>query len=189
VIDEGEQQSELMKRPSGKRLLLPLLAISLMLRAQSPEERAAGFKLTVSVLEGPGKEFPDSIQVLIVKLTNISNMVIREDACSAFGGLYKLLVVRDGVQIEEKDEIRKEREARETEEAKGGMFCVGSVRSRALKPGDSWDDRIYYDPVAPGRYEFTVEERAFPRGPEESVTVRSNSVTVIVPDPKAQKAE
>jgi hypothetical protein len=186
---KGKKGVNSMKRPSRKRLLLSLLLVSLVLRAQSPEETAAGFKLTVSVLEGPGKEFPDSIQVLVVKLTNISNTVVREDACSAFGGLYKLVVVRDGVQIEENDEIRKEREARETEEAKGGMFCVGSVRTRALNPGESWDDQIYYDTVTPGRYQFTVEEKAFPRGSQESVTVRSNSVTVIVPDPKAQKAE
>jgi hypothetical protein len=144
--------------------------------AQTQDEQAAGFTLTLSLGRHSG-EFSKDTQVLVVRLTNISKEVNYEDTCSAFGGLYNLRVVYNGVPLEETDKHRNRRKALEQGP------CNGSNPGRRTKTGESREDRIYYETTKPGTYDFTVEREGFPGNPEKSVTVKSNTLTIVVPEP------
>ena len=39
--------------------------------------------------------------------------------------------------------------------------------------------------TVPGTYEITVTRETFPWNPEKSVTVKSNTITIVVPEPEA----
>ncbi len=113
---------------------------------------------------------------------NISKETIRENACTAFGALYRLDVVYNGVPQPEPKEKRERREYAEAVEAgKEPGICEGSSRVRATKPGEYWDETLYYETKNPGTYEFTVEEKSFPKGGGDGVTVKSNTLTLVVP--------
>lgn len=152
--------------------VVPLLAFS-----QAAESKDAGFTLALSRHMRSG--IPPGVVVFLVTLTNTSQKMIYENACNAFGRLYKLSVVYNGDLLDEPDGMRMAREAREHGD------CNGSVRDRKLNPGESWGDTMEYQTKAPGTYEFTVEEEAFPRDQGKDVIVRSNTVTVIMPEPSS----
>jgi len=156
-----------------------ILAVSAgTLCAQTSVEKDAGFTLTLS--RGTARYgVPQSYEVLVVKFTNISQREIGENVCSAFGAFYNLKVVYNGVPIEEKEEHRKHRKTME----KGP--CSGSNPGRKAKPGQSLEDTLYYETTKPGTYELTVEREGFPGDPDRSVTVKSNTLTVVVPEPGA----
>ena len=59
-----------------------------------------GFTLRLSRGHARG-EFRKGTQTLIVQMTNTSNEIIREDACSTAGKLYKLIIFYNGVQEDE----------------------------------------------------------------------------------------
>jgi hypothetical protein len=158
--------------------VLILAASASTLCAQTSEEKDAGFTLTLS--QGTVRYgVPQSYEVLVVKLTNISQRVMSEDTCSAFGAFYNLKVTYNGIPIEEKEEHLKHRKAME----KGP--CSGSNPGRRAKPGQSLEDTLYYETTKPGTYEFTVEREGFPGDPDKSVTIKSNPLTIAVPEPAA----
>jgi hypothetical protein len=158
--------------------MLLLMWQTVALHAQTPEEQAAGFKLTL--FQSPIRYgVPKSEQVLVVSLTNISQRVMGDTVCSAFGAFYKLIVVYNGVPIEEKEEHRIHRKAME----KGP--CSGSNPGRRANPGQSLEDILYYETIKPGTYEFTVEREGLPGDPDKSVTIKSNTITIIVPESAA----
>jgi hypothetical protein len=166
-------------------LLLATRGVALV--AQTSAMPQPGFKLTLS--EGRRDATMVSWQTkLVVRFTNTSNGIIREDACSAAGGLYKLSVVYNGVPVQEPEDVRKSRESVEAAEAKGGL-CSGSVPGRHIQPGEHWEDTFAYNTTNSGTYEFTVEEKAFLQEPEKTVTVKSNTVTVIVAESHAGVAK
>jgi hypothetical protein len=154
--------------------------------AQAPMAPKAGVTLTISQ-NRPDGALPKNTQTIIVRETNISKGVIRESACTAFGVLYRLDVVYNGIPQEEPDEGRKRREAAEAVKAGKPAICEGSNPGKATKPGESWDDTLYYQAKQPGTYEFTVEEKSFPASGGEGVTVKSNTITVVVPAASADK--
>jgi hypothetical protein len=156
-----------------------VLMLSSVATSQDVRQRVPGFTLVLS--RDTSRRLPSNMERLIVKLTNTSDKAMRETICSAFGGLYKLSVVYNGAQLDEPEFYRKRREARERGD------CDGSVRQRALKPGESWMDPMEYVTEGPGTYEFTVEEKVFPRDPEGNQIVKSNTLTVVVPEPEAEK--
>jgi hypothetical protein len=167
----------------SKCLALLFVIPAVVIIAQTTEQPEPGFKLTLSRGRTPG-EFSKGMQVIIVRLTNISNELIREDTCSAFGGLYKLSVVYNGILLDEPEKKRKHREDMERGEAAGGL-CFGSNPGRHIQPGEYWEDSIYYRTAKPGTYEFTVEKKTFPQGPGQSVTVKSNTLTMVISESEA----
>jgi hypothetical protein len=148
--------------------------------AAQTEERDPGFTLSLSTRQHP-PYIPRNILMLVVRRTNTSKGLMREDGCTMAQALYKLWVVYNGTPIEEPEEVRKRREALEA-----GDCGMASTTARQAKPGEYWEDPIYYDTSKPGTYEFTVEEKAFPGHPENTQIVKSNTLTVVVPEPEAE---
>jgi len=160
-----------------KHFFVLLIAVQVAaIFAQTPEKLAPGFTLTLSEGRRDGTMVPYQ-QVLIVRLTNISNEVNNRTACESFGGMYNLKVVYDGVPVEETDEERKARKRMESGE------CEGSAIAQHTNPGEFREDILYYNTMKPGTYEFTATKETAPGEPEKSTTVRSNTISIIVPEP------
>jgi hypothetical protein len=157
-----------------------LIVIGMTSGVAQTDERDPGFTLSLSSRQPP-PEIPRNILMLVVRRTNTSDGLMREDGCTMAQGLYRLVVVYNGTPIEEPEEVRKRREALEA-----GDCRMASTTARQAKPGKYWEDPIYYDTAKPGTYEFTVEEKAFPGHPENSQTVKSNTLTVVVREPQAE---
>lgn len=167
-----------MKKQLFLFISLIFAMLSVVIIAQTVGKPAPGFTLTLSVGRH-SSEIPKNIRVLLVKLTNTSSDVNYEDACLAFHGWYNLTVVYNGVPVEDTDKQKEFKKQRATGE------CNGSRTARNVKPGESRDDLFYYDTSKPGTYEFTVDRETFPMNPEKNVTVRSNTLTIVVPEPEA----
>jgi|SRR5579863_1300073 len=127
----------------------------------------------------PRGEFPKGTQTLTVRMTNTSNEVIREDACTTAGKMYRLKILYNGVQLEEPEWRRKSREAAELGEAHGGDCPAVSNPARQLRPGESLEDFIFYDAARPGTYEFAIEEKVFSLQSRPRV-LKSNTLTIVV---------
>jgi hypothetical protein len=166
-----------MKRLAPYFVAVVLAAQAIAAYAQASGKPEPGFTLTLS--EGHRGSIVASYQVLVVKLTNISKEVMHRTMCDSFGGLYNLEVVYNGVPVEKTDAELKWRKQHET-----GM-CAGSGRGENTKPGEDRYDTLYYNTTKPGTYEITVTRETFPGEPEKSVTVRSNTLTFVVPGPGA----
>jgi hypothetical protein len=162
--------------------LLLVLMQSVVFQGQQKEGVENEFKLSLSVHRNVSAA-PPTFLALVVRMTNTSQHMIYESACSAFGALYKVSVKYNGIALPESEAVTKRREKMEAGEANGGS-CDGSNPGEKLKPGESWDDTKYYNAVNPGTYEFSVERKTFPRDPKDSVIVKSNTVMVIMPDPE-----
>lgn len=176
------------KKPTAKVFVLLFAIATTSLTAQTSEEsKKAGFKLSLSYYRDHGDVRPTVI-AFIVTLTNTSKETIYETPCSAFGGLYKLSVVLNGIPVEEPDEARTHRESMERGEANGGV-CTGSSPGRRAAPGESLKDVLRWNADKEGTYQFTVERKTFPQDPKQSVIVRSNTVTVMMPEPKSEKPD
>lgn len=147
---------------------------------QGAAPSSPNFTLTISL--EPNGMSPKDVQTIKVRETNLSKEIIRENACTAFGALYRLNVVYNGVLQEEPKERRERREYAEAVQAgKEPGLCEGSQRGRATKPGEYWDETLYYETKNPGTYELTVEEKSFPKGGGDAMTVKSNTLTIVVP--------
>ena len=170
----------------GLLLVFGLAAASGVTYSQAPSEGVARFRLELSRVPHSG-EIRESVLKLVVKLTNTSTGWLSEDPCSAGGGLYRFTAVYNGVPIEETQEARSRREAREEGEAKGGI-CTGHG-GRRIKPGEHWDDVLYYDAAKPGKYELRVERKDFVQSPPRIITVTSNTLTVVVDEPDSGRPD
>lgn len=160
-------------------LCLFILLCSIQANVMSAQVTRSGmrkFKLTISV--GHDGAIPKDTAILIVKYTNLSDEMDYETTCGAFGAFYKLDVVHDRVSIPEPPEAAKRRKGME----KGP--CSGSNPGRNLAPGQSRGDYLYYKTQKPGTYEFMVEEETDPEDPAHNVTVKSNTLTVVMGPPK-----
>jgi len=161
-----------------KHFFVVLIAVQVAaLCAQTPEKPAPGFTLTLSEGRRDGTMVPYQ-QVLIVRLTNISNEVMHRTVCDSFGGMYNLEVVYNGVPVKKtatEQEYRKRLEA--------GDCLGGSAIAEHTLPGEDRLDTLYYNTVQPGKYEFTATKETAPGEPEKSTTVRSNTISIIVPEP------
>jgi hypothetical protein len=165
-----------MKKQMKYFVVLLIAMQTIVIYAQTPEKPAPGFTLTLSEGRRDGTMVPYQ-QVLIVRLTNISNEVNNLTPCESFGGMYNLKVVYDGIPVEETDEERKTRKRMESGE------CWGSLIAQHTKPGEFREDILYYNTMKPGTYEITATKKTFPGQPDKSVTVRSNTITIVVPEP------
>ena len=133
---------------------------------------APGFTLTLSE-QHSGSIVPPQ-RWFVVKLTNISNEVMHRTSCDSFGELYNLEVVYNGVPVPKTAAELEWRRQHET------GLCTGSAKKQDTSPGQARYDIVYANASKPGTYEFTVTKETFPAEPEKSVTVRSNTVTIVV---------
>jgi len=98
-------------------------------------------------------------------------------------GVFSISVTYNGLPIEEKDATaRKRREANAKNER-----C--RVMATEFLPGESWTRYLPFDvdyPLCkPGTYEVMVSRESDLEHPERSVTIKSNILTIVVPEPEA----
>jgi hypothetical protein len=169
--------------------LLPLFAVHAVATfAQRPERPAPRFTLTIS-----GGDM-DSLGRRVVKLTetNISSGVLQEGVCMPpiFDVNIKVSIVYNGLPLEMDESRPAVQHIKRDNEGEG--HCPGKVFVHEAKPGggpegtfeDSLDVSRLYDMSKPGTYEITVTKETFPHDVIKSVTVRSNTLTVVVPEPE-----
>jgi hypothetical protein len=160
------------------RLLVAAFAMPTLTLSCQTEQRSTP-QFTLALRSGRhGGDIAKDTQVLVATYTNLSQYVDAETSCSAFGAFYHLSVVFNGITEAEADASRKRRK-----EMEAAAVCSGSNPGRNLQRGQSRDDIIYYEKLRPGTYEFTVEQDGFPHDPKSNMVVRSNTVTIVVPEP------
>jgi hypothetical protein len=110
---------------------------------------------------------------------NTSNEIFLEPGCSDVRGLYIISVAYRGAPLAEKDAAAWRRW-----EAAEAAFCTHELGINKIKPGGSFQRPLElserYDMSRPGNYEITVTRETDPEHPEKSVTVRSNTITIVV---------
>jgi len=170
-----------------------VLAICSSLPAQTPNGTVPWFSLTIEekaneAWMGPGSHW------LQVKYTNVSAQP-QWDSCAWTPGAYDIAVRRDGAPLERRKKAKTESEAQEPNQGNQGSYKIRvpdlgpecSYLDRPIAPGQSIDFSLWpsaaYDMSVPGTYEVTVTRETDPRHPDKSVTVKSNSLTIVVPPP------
>jgi hypothetical protein len=145
--------------------------------AQVPERPATPFTLAIS--EFHSGSFSPAYHRLSLTVTNTSDEIFLEPGCSNVRGLYSISVVYRGTPLAEKDAAAWRR--REAAEA---AFCTHELGVNEIKPRVSFHRPLElserYDMSRPGNYEITVTRETDPEHPEKSVTVRSNTITIVV---------
>jgi hypothetical protein len=115
---------------------------------------------------------------VLVKYTHISFGFEHEKYHEEAMGMYQMIVVRNGAPVAETDAMRELRKFRKME------FDPTMRNPRMLKTGESWitplDVSDYYDMTKPGTYQITVLRETEPYAPNYSVTVSSNTITIVV---------
>jgi hypothetical protein len=151
--------------------------------AQAPQKPEPPITLTISEYHHELGPMFDRVSMIV---TNTSKEVFFEPGCSDMRGLYNISVSYNGVTLEEKDAAAR----RLAEQA---VLCTHELGINPIKPGESiyrWFDLAYrYDLSRPGTYEVTISRETDPDHPEKSVTVKSNTLTVVVPEPEAAASQ
>jgi len=98
-------------------------------------------------------------------------------------GMYNMIVTYNGDPVPETDEM-KELQRYRTRDCAAGEYPV------EIKAGETitfeMEVHTFYEVRKPGAYDVTVTWETFPREPDKSVTVKSNTITVVVPEPGAE---
>jgi hypothetical protein len=180
-----------------KKLVLNSFLVLLALQtgtldAQAPEKPAPRFTLSLSG-EATALDTPRRFTLKVVE-TNISNEVLREAQCSplTFEAGIKVSVIYNNVPLEMDDTKPAVQYIRE-QDKEGMGHCHGKSFLHEAQPGGgpygAFDGilnlSLLYDISKPGTYEITVSKETFPHNPEKSVTVKSNTLTIVVPEPEA----
>jgi len=130
-------------------------------------------------------------QELFVTETNLSKGVIREAGCFPldFPPAIGIAVIHDGIpmQMDERRWAAKYYRAAK----KGPALCDEISWEQKAQPGGAIGNPLdlsnFYDLSKPGKYEVTLTKEPFSSDSPINVAVRSNTVTINVPEPKAQK--
>jgi hypothetical protein len=180
-----------MRKPALYFLVLLLAMQSTAICAQNPEKPKPGFTLTIS--GGEDSYYKGMYYVSVIE-TNISNQVIREGGCLPLTYMtgFNIEVVYNGIPLK-MDETSPSVQHLRKHQAHP-VPCSGSLNGHEAQPGGgpegAFEDHFmisqYFDMSKPGTYQVTVSKETFPHNPEKSVTVRSNTITIIVPEPKAE---
>ena len=177
----------------GMNLLTPiLLSSAVALLAQTPGKPAPTFALAIEE-QKLNPSYPATEHELLVKYTNVSD-VVQKDGCAVTPWAYKMVVLRDGVPAEK----RKAGSTEAEEPPDPNRIKVRSTEAdachgipRGINPGESGTFTLWatseYDMTAPGTYEITVTREVYPDpwNPRNSFTVKSNTLTIVVPMPGA----
>jgi hypothetical protein len=167
-------------------ILLPFAA-GLFVRAQQQIEPTFALHIEQThEYEGPA---PGILEIR-VQYINISGEA-QKDGCAVTPWVYKTIVLRDGVQLErikpkvppenppDKNDHRTRIEVRATEQD----TCRGS--DEAIQPGKSvmfpLGVGFEYNLSQPGTYEVTVTRDMFPCEIDHGPTIKSNTLTIVVP--------
>lgn len=174
-------------------LAVVLLSSAATLFAQTPEKLAPAFALAIEVKPLEAENTQGTL-ILLVKYTNISDAV-NQDGCMVTPSAYKILVLRDGIAVE-KRKSKNETEGNTEETTTRHRIKVTLTEADSchgvdtgLKPGKSVKFPLWvssgYDMTVPGIYEIIVTRETNRWNPEKSVTVKSNTLTIVVPEPGA----
>jgi hypothetical protein len=168
-------------------IMLMLLSSVATLFAQTPEKLAPTFALAIEQKPLEAENAPGTL-ILLVKYANISN-VVQQD-CIADTWLYKMVVLRDGIPAERRTTVQ----SKQAEESKYPADAIRidsyEVKTcgrivRGIKPGESVKFPLWvssaYDMTVPGTYDIAVTRETDLLNPEKSVTVKSNTLTIVVP--------
>lgn len=148
--------------------------------AQTEGDSKPGFTLVISMVRRGG--MPPNTHYVLVSQKNTSNRVNNEPSCMAYRGMYDFTVTYNGMPMEETDAVRHLKMTREVRN------CGSGPRPQRLtRPGESMELELavtdYYDMSRPGVYEITVTKETDPDHPDKSITVKSNTLTIVVPEP------
>jgi hypothetical protein len=171
-----------VRKPALHLLALCFAVQTFAFFAHATERPEPKFKLAISLFQPGGAH--STFRKLRVTETNTSNEEFTEAGCLEFRGLFRISVLYNGVPLEEKDETaRKEREAKENRTG-----CTHELGINKIRPGASWDRYLTfvdYNLSKPGSYEITVSRESELEHPEQSLVVKSNTITIVVPEPEA----
>lgn len=166
---------------------LPGATLPSALSAENPENREPKFTLAISLFQPGGGHSampgqPEFREIRVIE-TNTSNEPLLEAGCWERQGVFSISVIYNGVHLAERDAgARKKREeqARQTP-------CMLPASHAVINPGESWTRYLVfsadYPLCRPGTYEVTVSRESDLEHPEKSVTVKSNTLTIVVPEP------
>jgi hypothetical protein len=175
-----------MKAKTRNWLNLPafiLLSTAAVLIAQAQQKATPTFSLAIEEVQlSTSAGYTANDHELIVRYTNITD-TIQKDNCAVTPTAYKIVVLRDGLPVEQikpKDDDTGQSTALQD-------TCHGI--NRGIDPGKTAKFTLWvspdYDMTVPGTYEITVTRETDPWNLAKSVTVKSNTLTIVVPEPGA----
>src|ERR1017187_7996277 len=172
-------------------LIMPLLAVPVNpLVAQSAERPTPWF--TISIEEGQLSRqagYTVNDHQLLVKYTNVSDAA-QKDYCAGTPWVYNEIVLLDGAPIVSKKEQRKTEvpiAVQDSRKIKANYTEANSCRGsrEPIPAGQSFRFPLWissdYDMTRPGTYTITVKRETYPFDAAKSVTVWSNTITIVVP--------
>ncbi len=179
-----------MKKAASYFVVLIFAMQATALYAQTSEKPKPGFTLTIS--GGEDSYYKGMYYVSVIE-TNISSQVIREGGCLPliYMSGFNIDVVYNGIPLKMDETTPSVQHLRKHQAHP--VPCSGSISGHEAQPGGgpegAFEDHLmisqYFDMSKPGTYDITVSKETFPGHPEKSVTVRSNTITIIVPEPEA----
>ncbi|HEX3661655.1 MAG TPA: hypothetical protein VHU89_09505 [Acidobacteriaceae bacterium] len=139
---------------------------------------APEFTLSISQI-GYGGTLPGNYAVE-VREKNISDGLISGSDCSGFGDWLNLSVLYNGVPLPTTDAVKHLEKVR-----RAGGPCGVNNGGWKIAPGEEQQFPLYitqfYPMRKPGTYEITVTKETEPLFPVMSTTVKSNTISVVVP--------
>jgi hypothetical protein len=168
---------------------LVLLSFTAQQLAQTQTQAEPTFALHIEETHQWDGPVPGS-QIIQVQYTNISG-VAQDDACVVTPWVYKMIVLRNGTQLERiKPKIQSagtsqsnDDQTQTTMGANDQDGCHGV--DEAIQPGKSVSFPLgvsfAYDMSEPGTYEVTVTREMFPCEIDHGPTIKSNTLTIVVP--------
>lgn len=172
-------------RNQALKLLVVLLLAQMIVGVCAAQEKPAP-RFTLEIISDYYVGYPPISRSLNVKVTNISNEILKLE-CGKVGGDYDLSVVYDGLRLQEKDAVQAHRKRGELD------HCISSMVPPRIKPGalivSIVDVSKFYDLSKPGEYEITLSKETDPGDPDKSVTVRSNTFSIVVSEAESKAVE
>lgn len=179
-----------MKRITTHLLALFFAVCAASVPAKSQDKPQPTFSLTIEEQPLSAENVPGT-HIISVTYTNISDAAQKDD-CVVTPWAYQMQVLCDGVPVEKRkhnDEARKQQDEDNRPQIHVTMTekdsCHGT-RDR-IPPGKNVKFTLWataqYDMSEPGAYDITVTRETDPWNPEKGVTIKSNSITIVVPPP------
>ncbi len=175
-----------MKRFGWQFLALLFAMQQVVFFAQAVERPTPCFSVSIKEVDPSTVPdgYPSDYHKLLVTYTNTSDAV--EVIPSNLHVTLNMIVLHDGAPAEETKGMRALRKDR-NDLASGNTTPSSVQMTHSLKPGASitfpWEISGYFNMSKPGTYTITVNRETYPWDPAKSVTVWSNTLTIVVPQP------
>jgi hypothetical protein len=180
-----------MKKLGWHLVLLFFAAQATTLFAQPSERPTPWFTLSIEEAQLSRQAgYTANDHELLVQYTNISN-VVQQDNCVNRAWVYGMVVLRDGAPFEKRKPKTKNDDS--DQDADSGRVKVHSSYvdkgcgriNGGIDPGQTVKFTLWpsaeYDMSEPGTYTITVKRETYPFDLTKSVTVWSNTITIVVP--------